>query len=71
MFLLKQQRDDELHSVRSDYAYRPQQQPYHHPNCVFNALTTGSGYESDSSYIIKKKDSSKGMTNCRNGDSLG
>ncbi|RWS09395.1 uncharacterized protein B4U79_04172 [Dinothrombium tinctorium] len=29
--------------------------PYH-PNCVFNALTSTNGYESDSSYIIKKKE---------------
>ncbi|XP_054167064.1 uncharacterized protein LOC128964485 isoform X6 [Oppia nitens] len=35
--------------------------PYHHPNCVFNTLTTGSGYESDSSYIIKKKEK-KGLS---------
>ncbi|CAG2101331.1 unnamed protein product, partial [Medioppia subpectinata] len=37
-------------------------QPYHHPNCVFNTLTTGSGYESDSSYIIKKKDSQRSLS---------
>ncbi|XP_015794645.1 sorbin and SH3 domain-containing protein 1 isoform X4 [Tetranychus urticae] len=28
----------------------------HHKNCVFNALTSPNGYESDSSYIIKKKE---------------
>lgn len=40
--------------------------PYYHENCVFNTLTGnvsasgGSGYDSDSSYIIKRKQIKQG-----------
>lgn len=37
-----------------------QRSDLHHKNCVFNALTSPNGYESDSSYIIKKKDTKTG-----------
>ncbi|CAG2165350.1 unnamed protein product [Oppiella nova] len=58
---IQESRDDmDLHQPYRTGSTHPQ--PYHHPNCVFNTLTTGSGYESDSSYIIKKKDSKKGLS---------
>ena len=46
------------------FSHREQQQPFHHPNCVFNALTTASGYDSDSSYVIKKKEGIRGNISC-------
>jgi len=33
---------------------------FYHKNCVFNTLTDTSGYKSDSSYIIKKKEPQNG-----------
>ncbi|RWS30325.1 sorbin and SH3 domain-containing protein 2-like isoform X28, partial [Leptotrombidium deliense] len=50
---MAEQREKEMHDEH-DSRRRPPV-PYHR-NCVFNALTSTNGYESDSSYIIKKKE---------------
>ncbi|XP_074593207.1 uncharacterized protein LOC141848957 isoform X2 [Brevipalpus obovatus] len=43
------------HEMDKPYRHPIQRSDSHHKNCVFNALAT-NGYESDSSYIIRKKE---------------
>ena len=56
-----QSRTDNEERARRDRQARLAREAQHQRSCVFNALTstTTNGYESDSSYIIKKKESSR------------
>lgn len=57
---LERQRESAERS-RRDQQQRLAREAQHQRSCVFNALTSTNGYESDSSYIIKKRESKKGL----------